>query len=72
MKPATYSALVVLCIVQALALTDMSTNNCPSNFNITQANASVGIGLGEIATFFYSSYMGDTQRTRVENHIIAG
>jgi hypothetical protein len=42
--------------------TDLSTNNCPSDFNITQVNVTTGIGTSDIATFFFSTYMGQSQK----------
>lgn len=54
MKPILISLLL---LYTAISDTDLSTNNCPSDFNMTIANVSTGIGMGDLAKFFYSVYM---------------
>ena len=49
--------LIVLIIILTICDTSLSTNNCPSNFNMTIANVTTGIGTSELTKFFFSAYM---------------
>ena len=39
--------------------TDLSLNNCPDEFNVTEANTTDGTGTGQMASFFFSPFMDD-------------
>lgn len=66
----TTITLLFLLILELECATDLTTNNCPTDFNITVANVTSGIGTGEIARFFYSTYTAETQKTKIETYII--
>jgi hypothetical protein len=69
MKPTTLLILTIL-LTGLKCETDLSTQNCPTDFNMTIANVTTGIGVSDIATFFYSTYMSSSQKTKIEDYII--
>lgn len=60
--------LFLLCV--ARTQTDLSKNNCPEDFNITEANETTGIGFSNLTSFYFSPFSSDERKTQVEKIII--
>ena len=48
--------LLLILLIQTSLQSDIATLNCPTDFNVTTANVSTGIGNSELATFFFSPF----------------
>ena len=63
--------LLVILACPASSQTDLTNNNCPSNFNLTQSNTTTGIGTGALAQFFFSAYMSSSNKNTIETYMVA-
>lgn len=65
------AVLLAILASPAYSTTDITNNNCPSNFNITQSNITVGIGTSALAKFFFSAYMSSSNKNTIQTYMVS-
>lgn len=59
---------ILLCgflFVLSRSQTDIASLNCPTDFNVTVANVTTGIGTSELATFFFAPFRSTNEIAKV-------
>ena len=71
MNSLLFVLIIFLTVNYGHSSTDISLNNCPDEFNITLANDTTGgTGTNQIGVFYFSTFMTQDRKERVENIII--
>ena len=58
-------------LVLALAAT-LSKNSCPSTFNMTNANITVGTGLSSLSNFLYANLYASSDQAAIQDSFVSG
>jgi len=68
----SYNTLTVLVslLVSALAYTNITTLNCPSQFNVTLANSTTDTTVANFGAFVYGAFQSASSQARVNSIVV--
>lgn len=66
------SLIALFLVVNALAYTDITMQNCPSQFDVSSANVTKGNTAANLGAFLYSGFQSSSTKTRVQNIVVKG
>lgn len=69
-----YKILLFLLLLasQVVAYTDITTQNCPAQFNVATANTTTSTAAASLGAFLYSGFQSPSSKARVEAIVIGG
>lgn len=64
--------IALLLVVNCLAYTDITSQNCPSQFDVSSANITKGDTAAKLGAFLYSGFQTSSGKARVQNIVVKG